>query len=141
MKNYLISIAQLLKNIWNCFFPNTFNYYSYLGFSLNIYPDKKSNEHKLLDTIFKLIDNEAKPKWCPRWVLRLLNLFGNVYKNKRIGMVLNGLLKGIYITNIKTKWHTHDIKVYGRFPDPLDCWIVELQNEIFRLKPKNKVYK
>jgi len=139
MKSKLLYYKKLLLDIWACFFPNEFNYYSYLGFCLNIYVNSKSNEHKLLNTIFKLIDNEAKPKWCPRWFLRLLNLFGNQYiKNKRISGVLNGLLKGIRIANIRTKYHTNDISIDGTFPDPLDCWIKGLEDEIFRLKSKNK---
>lgn len=139
MSSKIYSYKKLLLDIWACFFPNEFNYYSYLGFCLNIYVNSKSNEHKLLNTIFKLIDNEAKPKWCPRWFLRLLNLFGNQYiKNKRISGVLNGLLKGIRITNISTRHHNNDIKLYGVFPDPLCYWISGLEDEIFRLKPKSK---
>jgi hypothetical protein len=57
------------------FFPkNFYEKYHYLG-SVPYREDGKL--FKALYPLVLAMDYEAKPKWCPRWVLRFLHLFGS----------------------------------------------------------------
>ncbi len=111
MKNkaYLQKIT--LKDIRVIFFPkNFYEKYSYLG-SVP-YKDEKSMLHAL--TI--AMDHEAKPKWCPRWFLRFLNLLGCDnsivrVRNKHAYHLFMKLTKGIRIWDYKTKWTDYDLRI------------------------------
>jgi hypothetical protein len=66
------------------------------------------------------MDYKAKPKWCPRWFLRFLQLFGNDnsivrVRNRRLSNLKRKLTKGIQLTDYKTKWYEYDLRisVYG----------------------------
>ena len=66
------------------------------------------------------MDYKAKPKWCPRWFLRFLQLFGNDnsivrVRNRRLSNLKRKLTKGIQLTDYKTKWYDYDLRisVYG----------------------------
>ena len=111
MKNkaYLQKIT--LKDIRVIFFPkNFYEKYSYLG-SVP-YKDEKTMLHAL--TI--AMDHEAKPKWCPRWFLRFLNLLGCDnslirVRNKHAYHLFMKLTKGIRIWDYKTKWTDYDLRI------------------------------
>ena len=100
-----------LKDIRVIFFPkNFYEKYSYLG-SVP-YKDEKSMLHAL--TI--AMDHEAKPKWCPRWFLRFLNLLGCDnsivrVRNKHAYHLFMKLTKGIRIWDYKTKWTDYDLRI------------------------------
>jgi len=108
-KAYLQKIT--LKDIRVIFFPkNFYEKYSYLG-SVP-YKDEKSMLHAL--TI--AMDCEAKPKWCPRWFLRFLYLFGCDnsiirVRNKHAYHLFMKLTKGIRIWDYKTKWTDYDLRI------------------------------
>lgn len=108
-KVYLQKIT--LKDIRVIFFPKDFyEKYSYLG-SVP-YKDEKSMLHAL--TI--AMDHEAKPKWCPRWFLRFLNLLGCDnslirVRNKHAYHLFMKLTKGIRIWDYKTKWTDYDLRI------------------------------
>ena len=108
-KVYLQKIT--LKDIRVIFFPkNFYEKYSYLG-SVP-YKDEKSMLHAL--TI--AMDHEAKPKWCPRWFLRFLNLLGCDnsivrVRNKHVYHLFMKLTKGIRIWDYKTKWTDYDLRI------------------------------
>jgi len=108
-KVYLQKIT--LKDIRVIFFPkNFYEKYSYLG-SVP-YKDEKSMLHAL--TI--AMDHEAKPKWCPRWFLRFLNLLGCDnsivrVRNKHAYHLFMKLTKGIRIWDYKTKWTDYDLRI------------------------------
>ena len=108
-KAYLQKIT--LKDIRVIFFPkNFYEKYSYLG-SVP-YKDEKSMFHAL--TI--AMDHEAKPKWCPRWFLRFLNLLGCDnslvrVRNKHAYHLFMKLTKGIRIWDYKTKWTDYDLRI------------------------------
>lgn len=108
-KAYLQKIT--LKDIRVIFFPkNFYEKYSYLG-SVP-YKDEKSMLHAL--TI--AMDHEAKPKWCPRWFLRFLNLLGCDnsivrVRNKHAYHLFMKLTKGIRIWDYKTKWTDYDLRI------------------------------
>ena len=108
-----------LKDIRVIFFPkNFYEKYSYLG-SVP-YKDEKSMLHAL--TI--AIDYEAKPKWCPRWFLRFLYLFGCDnsivrVRNKHAYHLFMKLTKGIRIWDYKTKWTDYDLRISITGPEHL----------------------
>ena len=116
-KVYLQKIT--LKNIRVIFFPkNFYEKYSYLG-SVP-YKDEKSMLHAL--TI--AMDYEAKPKWCPRWFLRFLYLFGCDnsiirVRNKHAYHLFIKLTKGIRIWDYKTKWTDYDLRISITGPEHL----------------------
>jgi hypothetical protein len=96
------------------FFPKDFyEKYHYLG----SVPYKESGD--LFKAIYPLVlamDYEAKPKYCPRWFLRFLHLFGS---DNSIVRVRNGFLhdlgrrltKGIIMWDYKTKWADYDLRI------------------------------
>ena len=66
------------------------------------------------------MDYKAKPKWCPRWILRFLHLFGSDnsivrVRNRTLHNLEKRLTKGIQLTDYKTKWEWYDLRisVYG----------------------------
>jgi hypothetical protein len=103
-----------LDDIRAIFFPKDFyEKYHYLG----SVPYKESGD--LFKAIYPLVlamDYEAKPKWCPRWFLRFLHLFGS---DNSIVRVRNGFLhdlgrrltKGIIMWDYKTKWADYDLRI------------------------------
>ena len=116
-KVYLQKIT--FKDIRIIFFPkNFYEKYSYLG-SVP-YKDEKSMFHAL--TI--AMDYEAKPKWCPRWFLRFLYLFGCDnsiirVRNKHAYHLFIKLTKGIRIWDYKTKWTDYDLRISITGPEHL----------------------
>lgn len=120
MKNKVYLQKITLKDIRVIFFPKNFHEkYSYLG-SVP-YRDEKSMLHAL--TI--VMDYEAKPKWCPRWFLRFLYLFGCDnsiirVRNKHAYHLFMKLTKGIRIWDYKTKWTDYDLRISVSAPEYLD---------------------
>ena len=116
-KAYLQKIT--LKDIRVIFFPkNFYEKYSYLG-SVP-YKDEKTMLHALVIAM----DHEAKPKWCPRWFLRFLNLLGCDnsivrVRNKHAYHLFMKLTKGIRIWDYKTKWTDYDLRISITGPEHL----------------------
>ena len=100
-----------LKDIRVIFFPkNFYEKYSYLG----SVPYK--GEKSMLHALVIAMDYEAKPKWCPRWFLRFLYLFGCDnsiirVRNKHAYHLFMKLTKGIRIWDYKTKWTDYDLRI------------------------------
>jgi hypothetical protein len=62
------------------------------------------------------MDYEAKPKYCPRWFLRFLDVFGNDrsivrVRNRRLSNLHRYLTKGIMFYDWKTKWSHNDLRI------------------------------
>jgi hypothetical protein len=62
------------------------------------------------------MDYEAKPKWCPRWVLRFLYVFGDDksmvrVRNRFLSNLSTKLTKGITLYDYKTKWSYYDLRI------------------------------
>jgi hypothetical protein len=99
------------------FFPKDFNEkYSYLG----CVPYEDGDIFKAMEPLVIFMDYKAKPKWCPRWVLRFLHLFGSDnsivrVRNRHLSNLKRRLTKGIQLTDYKTKWYDYDLRisVYG----------------------------
>jgi hypothetical protein len=99
------------------FFPKDFyEKYQYLG----SIPYGDGDIFKAMEPLVIFMDYKARPKWCPRWFLRFLQLFGNDnsivrVRNRRLSNLKRKLTKGIQLTDYKTKWEYYDLRisVYG----------------------------
>ena len=116
-----ITVGHVLK----CVFPERGNEYDYLGYAwYNINKDGTlSATNRLLRGFFKQVDKVARPWWCPRFVLRLLHLFGSDnsivrVRNWKLHNLERRLTKGIAITD--TKWKYDSFRIYGNFTKELD---------------------
>ena len=95
------------------FFPKGFEEkYGYLGTSVW----EKSDCFKALYPLVLALDYEAKPKYCPRWFLRFLHVFGDDksivrVRNRRLAELHNKLTKGIGFIDWKTKWSNYDLRI------------------------------
>jgi hypothetical protein len=93
------------------FFPKTFQEkYLYLGYI------PYDSDKTLLSALIICMDYEAKPWWCPRWVLRFLHLFGNDnsivrVRNRKLHNLHKKLTKGHTIWDYKYKWSEYDLRI------------------------------
>jgi hypothetical protein len=95
------------------FFPKGFEKYGYLGTQLW---NTDSVYFKALYPLLLALDYEAKPKYCPRWFLRFLHVFGMDksivrVRNRRLSNLLTKLTKGIGFNDWKTKWQDYDLRI------------------------------
>lgn len=96
------------------FFPKGFGEkYGYLGTQIW---NEDSDYFKALYPLVLALDYEAKPKYCPRWFLRFLHVFGNDrsivrVRNWRLHNLSNKLTKGIMFIDWKTKWDNYDLRI------------------------------
>jgi len=96
------------------FFPKNFaDKYGYLGTSVW---NEDGRYFKALYPLVLALDYEAKPKWCPRWFLRFLHIFGNDksivrVRNRRLSNLHRKLTKGIQFWDWKTKWSNYDLRI------------------------------
>jgi len=103
-----------IQDILDVFFPKTFNQkYRYLG---AIPYDEKSKVFKAVEPLVVFMDYKAKPKFCPRWFLRFLHLFGNDnsivrVRNRRLHNLHFKLTKGYFMYDYKTKWEWYDLRI------------------------------
>jgi len=107
-----------LDDLRAVFFPKDFHEkYQYLG---SIPWNEDGDIFKAMEPLVIFMDHKAKPKWCPRWVLRFLHLFGSDnsigrVRNRTLHNLEKRLTKGIQLTDYKTKWYDYDLRisVYG----------------------------
>jgi hypothetical protein len=111
-----------LNKLRAVFFPKTFyEKYGYLG----SVPWREDGElFKAMEPLLIFMDYKAKPKWCPRWFLRFLHVFGSDksivrVRNRRLHNLLSKLTKGIIIYDYKTKWSNYDLRVSISAPQDL----------------------
>jgi hypothetical protein len=96
------------------FFPkNAHERYRYLG---AIPWNTDGDIFKAMEPLIVFMDSKAKPWWCPRWVLRFLNLFGNDnsiirVRNWFLHNLHNRITKGYRIYDYKTKWTEYDLRI------------------------------
>ena len=104
------------------FFPKDFaEKYGYLGTSVW---NESSVYFKTLYPLVLALDYEAKPKWCPRWFLRFLHVFGSDksivrVRNFRLHYLHRRLTKGIGFIDWKTKWSEYDLRISISGPEHL----------------------
>jgi len=110
------------------FFPKGFEKYGYLGTQIW---DEDGSYFKALYPLVLALDYEAKPKFCPRWFLRFLHVFGMDksivrVRNRRLSNLLDKLTKGIGFIDYKTKWDAYDLRISIHAPKHLQ----DLANDI-----------
>jgi hypothetical protein len=103
------------------FFPKGFEKYGYLGTQIW---NEKGSYFKALYPLVLALDYEAKPKWCPRWFLRFLHVFGSDksivrVRNWTLHNLLRKLTKSIAFVDWKTKWHDYDLRISIHGPEHL----------------------
>lgn len=102
------------KDIRAVFFPKDFaEKYRYLGTSIW---NEDSIYYRALFPLVLALDYEAKPKWCPRWFLRFLHLFGSDnsvvrVRNRTLHNLEKKLTKHIMFVDWKTKWSDYDLRI------------------------------
>jgi hypothetical protein len=102
-----------LDDLRYIFFPKGFEKYGYLGTQLW---NENGASFKTLYPLVLALDYEAKPKWCPRWFLRFLDVFGNDksivrVRNRKLHNLFKRLTKGIAFVDWKTKWSDYDLRI------------------------------
>ena len=103
-----------LDDIRSIFFPKNFREkYKYLG---SVPWNEESELFKVMEPLIIFMDYKAKPKWCPRFVLRFLHLFGSDnsivrVRNQKLHNLKTKLTKGIMILDYKTKWSDYDLRI------------------------------
>jgi len=96
------------------FFPKKFHEkYGYLG----AMPWNEDGQlFKAMEPLVIFMDYKAKPKWCPRWFLRFLHVFGSDksivrVRNRTLHNLHRKLTKGIFMYDYKTKWQWYDLRI------------------------------
>jgi hypothetical protein len=103
-----------LDDIRSVFFPkNFYEKYHYLG---SVPWNEEGEIFKAMEPLIVFMDYKAKPKWCPRWFLRFLHLFGSDnsivrVRNRVLHDFLMYLTKRYVIFDYKTKWHYYDLRI------------------------------
>jgi len=102
-----------LDDLRYIFFPKGFERYGYLGTQIW---NTDSDYFKALYPLVLALDYEAKPKFCPRWFLRFLHVFGADksivrVRNWTLHELLRKLTKGIMFWDWKTKWYDYDLRI------------------------------
>ena len=136
------------------FFPKGFEKYGYLGTQIW---NEDGSYFKALYPLVLALDYEAKPKWCPRWFLRFLHVFGNDksivrVRNRRLHDLHRKLTKGMLFWDWKTKWSNYDLRISISAPkhlQDLSGWIeygfyskgrqVELVEQIKAIDPEASI--
>jgi hypothetical protein len=123
-----------LDDIREVFFPNGFEEkYSYLG---SVPYNEDSEVFKAIYPLVLAMDYEAKPKWCPRWFLRFLYLFGNDksivrVRNFTLHNLYKKLTKGIMIWDYKTKWEWYDLRISISAPKHLQDLASSIESDFY----------
>jgi hypothetical protein len=115
------------------FFPKGFEKYGYLGTQLW---NEDGSYFKALYPLVLALDYEAKPKWCPRWFLRFLHVFGADksivrVRNRKLSDLLNKLTKGIGFIDWKTKWNDYDLRISISAPEHLQNLADDIENGFY----------
>lgn len=120
------------KDILNCFSNKREHKYKYLGITWNLFKEGTEG-YELIEEFIQYVDNISKPKWCPRFILRILHLYGNDNsiircRSQKLSRISRKLLKGIMITDIKEKWGT--LRIYGYFTKEINDKLRILESKI-----------
>jgi hypothetical protein len=115
------------------FFPSKLERYGYL--SIAFYSDD-SEYYKAIYPLVLAMDYEAKPKWCPRWFLRFLHVFGNDkslvrVRNLTLSNLHRKLTKGIQFWDWKTKWYHYDLRISITAPKHLQNLASDIEHGFY----------
>lgn len=123
------------KDVRAVFFPIGFHEkYKYLG----AMPWKEEGDiFKAMYPLVLAMDYEAKPKWCPRWFLRFLHLFGSDnsivrVRNWTLHNLEKKLTKGIIIRDYKTKWSHYDLRISVYGPEHINRLAQAIEHDFYK---------
>lgn len=131
-------------DIRSVFFPKNFREkYEYLG----SVPYRKDTD--LFNAIYPLVlamDYQAKPKWCPRWFLRFLHLFGSDnsivrVRNRYLHDLGKKLTKGIIMWDYKTKWTNYDLRISISGPEHLQNLSTAIETDYYSRGRQDEIEK
>ena len=111
-----------LDDLRYIFFPKDFNEeYGYLG---SVPYNEDGPYFKALLPLVLAMDYEARPKLCPKWFLRFLEVFGNDrsivrVRNFTLHELHRKLTKGMRFIDYKTKWEDYDLRISISAPEHL----------------------
>ena len=123
-----------MDDIREIFFPQTFEEkYGYLG---SVPYNEDSELFKAMYPLILALDYEARPKWCPRWFLRFLHVFGSDksvvrVRNFKLHNLYNKLTRGIFIYDYKTKWEWYDLRISISAPKHLQDLANAIENDFY----------
>ena len=123
------------------FFPKGFEKYGYLGTQIW---NEDGDYFKALYPLVLALDYEAKPKWCPRWFLRFLHVFGSDrsivrVRNRRLHNLERKLTKGIAFVDWKTKWSNYDLRISIHAPEHLQELASAIENQFYSTGRQNEI--
>jgi hypothetical protein len=117
------------------FFPKGFEEkYGYLGTAIW----EESSFFNYMYPLVLAMDYEAKPKWCPRWFLRFLHVFGNDksivrVRNQKLNYLHRKLTKGIQFWDWKTKWSDYDLRITIGAPKHLQELADAIESKVYHI--------
>jgi hypothetical protein len=124
-----------LDHLRAVFFPKTFmEKYRYLG---AVPWNEEGDIFKAIEPLVIFMDYKARPKWCPRWFLRFLHLFGNDnsivrVRNQRLSNLKTKLTKGIFLWDYKTKWQSYDLRISISGDSQMDFLVRSIEEKFYR---------
>ena len=127
-----------LSTIRSVFFPSNFEEkYKYLA---NNESDFYGDLFEILCPIILTMDYEAKPKWCPRWFLRLLHEYSNSNLKDKLtkGIRYNNVTLGSYHSlqiSIEGPQYIHDLVVAIEKSFYVRQYRLDLMDQIKKLDP------
>jgi hypothetical protein len=116
------------------FFPRGFEEkYGYLGTSIW---NEEGDYFKAIYPLVLAMDYEARPKWCPRWFLRFLYVFGDDksmvrVRNHKLSHLHRRLTKGITFWDWKTKWSDYDLRISISAPKHLQDLADDIEQGVY----------
>ena len=123
-----------LDDLRSVFFPkNFYEKYHYLG----SVPCKEGGDiFKAMEPLVIFMDYKARPKWCPRFVLRFLHLFGDDnsivrVRNRTLSNLKRKLTKSILIWDYKTKWQWYDLRISIAGTDQMHDLANSIENNFY----------
>ena len=123
-----------LDDLRAVFFPKDFNEkYKYLG---SVPWNEEGDIFKAMEPLIIFMDYKAKPKYCPRWVLRFLHLFGSDnsivrVRNRTLHNLERRLTKGFMIFDYKTKWECYDLRISVSGTDQMQDLADAIEHKVY----------
>jgi len=123
------------------FFPKGFERYGYLGTQIW---NEDGVYFKALYPLVLAMDYEAKPKWCTRWFLRFLHVFGSDrsivrVRNWTLHNLLRKLTKGIAFIDWKTKWESYDLRISIHAPEHIQNLADDIERGFYSRGRQNEL--
>ena len=129
------------KEIRGVFLPKDFyEKYRYLG---SIPWSEEGEIFKAMEPLVIFMDHKARPKWCPRWFLRFLHLFGSDnsivrVRNFPLHNLSKRLTKGIMIWDFKTKWDYYDLRISVSGDDQIQNMAEDIESGFYQREKRKQ---